>query len=96
MVQQLQQRGERRLLHGRARAVAPRFVPVLGLEVGLEPAALGDVAAWGDGGVLAGRKYYFDRNPPLAIACAFIANLVMLVAGTAVAVPSALARTRDP
>ena len=48
------------------------------------------------GGAYAGRKYYFERNPPLSIACAFIANLVMLVAGTAVAVPSARARTRDP
>ena len=48
------------------------------------------------GGAYAGRKFYFERNPPLSIACAFIANLVVLVAGTAVAVPSARARTRDP
>ena len=48
------------------------------------------------GGTYAGRKYYFERNPPLAIACLFVANLVMLAAGTAVAVPSARARTRDP
>ena len=46
------------------------------------------------GGAYAGRRYYFERNPPLAIACLFVANLVMLIAGTAVAVASALARTR--
>ena len=34
------------------------------------------------GGAYAGRKFYFERNPPLAIACLFVANLVMLVAGT--------------